>query len=396
MKLKFQKEKVIIVLTVLVDVIGMGVVIPVLPFYVESFGVSSMVVTMLFSVFSLFSFFSGPMLGSISDRVGRRPALIVSIMSSAIGWLIFASANSVWVLFLGRIIDGMAAGNFSIAQSYLADLARNPKERTSNMGLIGATFGIGFIIGPMIGGMLGSISHGAPFWFVGGLATINMFGAYFFLPESHKQLQKRKKIRLNPLVPIARAVSDKNLRSRYLAWMFFGIAVAIQQSIFALYLNAAFGFTEAFIGTIFTAMGVIMALNQGFLLRVFWLKRFKEHALEIWMFPAFALGFLFMGIRFLPVFFIGLIVIVFCQSVLRVFLSSSVSGIAGSQKQGEVMGIMNSIMSLTLIFSPLVGGLLFQMNISYPFLVSAVSLMVAFYVMKKFTKPASQYVESKF
>lgn len=396
MRLKFQKEKIIIVLTVLVDVIGMGVVIPVLPFYVESFGVSSMTVVLLFSVFSLFSFFSGPLLGSLSDRVGRRPALIVSIMSSAIGWLIFASANSVWVLFLGRIIDGMAAGNFSIAQSYLADLARTPKERTSNMGLIGATFGIGFIVGPMIGGMLGAISHSAPFWFVGGLATINMIGAYLFLPESHKQLQKRKRIRLNPLVPIVKAVSDKSLRSRYLAWMFFGIAVAIQQSIFALYLNSAFGFSEAFIGSVFTAMGIIMALNQGVLLRVFWLKKFKEHTLEVWMFPIFALGYLLMGIKFLPAFFVGLVAIIFCQSVLRVFLSSSVSGIAGSQRQGEVMGVMNSIMSLTLIFSPLIGGILFQKHIGLPFFVSAVSLMVAFYIMKKYTKPASHYVENRF
>lgn len=162
------KQKLIILFTVFVDVIGIGVIIPILPFYVESFGASPLMVGLLFGVYSFFSFFSGPLLGSFSDRRGRRPVLIISILSSAIGWLVFASAKSIFFLFLGRIIDGLAVGNFSTAQSYLSDIAKNDKERTTNLGLVGAIFGIGFIIGPMLGGFLGSISETLPFWFVGG------------------------------------------------------------------------------------------------------------------------------------------------------------------------------------------------------------------------------------
>ena len=143
-------KKSIILLTVLIDVLGIGIIIPVLPFYVESFGASAFIVTMLFAVFSLFSFFSAPLLGAWSDRIGRRPVLIVSIASTALGWLVFAAATSIYWLFIGRIIDGLAAGNFPIAQSYLVDIAKTGKERTTNLGLIGAVFGIGLIVGPLL------------------------------------------------------------------------------------------------------------------------------------------------------------------------------------------------------------------------------------------------------
>ncbi len=156
-------------MTVLIDVLGLGIIIPVLPFYVESFGVSAVTLTLLYSVYALFSFVSGPFLGALSDRIGRRPVLIASILSTAAGWFVFASAHAVWVLFLGRIIDGMAAGNLPITQSYLVDIARNDRERTTNLGIIGSIFGIGFIIGPALGGALSSIWHPLPFFFVGGL-----------------------------------------------------------------------------------------------------------------------------------------------------------------------------------------------------------------------------------
>ncbi len=217
-----QKEKIVIILTVLIDVLGLGIIIPVLPFYVESFGASAVTLTMLFSVYALFSFVSGPFLGALSDRIGRRPVLIASIFSTAIGWFVFASAHAIWVLFLGRIIDGMAAGNLPITQSYLVDVARNDKERTTNLGIIGAVFGIGFIVGPAIGGALSSISHPLPFFFVGGLATVNVIGALLFLPESLKRMDKEKKMALNPFRPLLNAVHDKPLHSRYVAWFFSG------------------------------------------------------------------------------------------------------------------------------------------------------------------------------
>jgi MFS family permease len=382
--MKLQKEKIIILLTVLIDVIGLGVIIPVIPYYVESFGVSSFIVALLFSAFALFSFISGPFLGALSDKVGRRPVLIVSIFSTAIGWFVFASADAVWILFLGRIIDGMAAGNFPIAQSYLVDIAKTDKERTTNLGLIGAVFGVGFIVGPAIGATLGTISPALPFWFVGALATLNVIGAYFFLPETHHNRQhSQKKIPINPFIPIISAVTDKKLRARYLAWLLFGIAFAGMQSVLALFTKAAFGFSAIKTGYLFTGMGIVLVINQTFALKKVWLKYFNEVDLETWFFIVMSLGFLFADLKILPLFALGILLTTLGQSTLRVVMSSGVAGVAGQLRRGEVLGIMGSIMSVSMIVGPLLAGALFEKNMQYPFLMNIFLLIAAFLVMKK-------------
>lgn len=380
--MKFQKEKIIIVLTVLIDVIGVGVIIPVLPFFVESFGVSSFAVSLLFATFAFFSFVSGPFLGALSDRIGRRPILILSIASTAIGWFVFASAHSVWILFLGRIIDGMAAGNFPIAQSYLVDIAKTDKERTTNLGLIGVVFGIGLIIGPALGASLSSISPALPFWFVGILASLNVVGAYFFLPETNHKKSVGKKIPINPFIPIVNAVKDTALRSRYVAWLLFGTAFAGMQSIFALFVKEVFGFSATVTGYLFTGMGVVLVFNQAWALKKIWLKRFNEVTLEVWFFVVMMIGFAFLDLKVLPLFMTGLLLTTIAQSTLRVVMSSGVAGAAGSQRRGEVMGIMSSVMSISMIVGPLVAGALFQKNVQLPFLLNIFILLIAFSIMK--------------
>lgn len=229
-------KKYIILFTVFVDILGLGIVIPVLPFYLQSFGASAIVVTMLFSIFSLCSFLSAPFLGALSDKVGRRPILIISIASTAIGWLVFSSAKVLWLLFLGRIIDGLAAGNLPIAQSYLTDIATTDKERTTNLGLIGGMFGLGLTIGPGIGGLLSHYGHTAPFWFASALSFVNLILAILFLPETHHHRDEDQKLEVNPFLPLWRAFKNKPLLPGFAAWFLFGAAVAIQQSVFALFL----------------------------------------------------------------------------------------------------------------------------------------------------------------
>jgi len=369
------KKKLTILFTVFIDILGLGIIIPILPFYVKSFGVSDLTITFLFSVFSFFAFFSAPLLGSISDRIGRRPVLLISIASTAAGWYIFASATMVWMLFLGRIIDGLAAGNISTAQSYLSDIAKNPKERTTNLGLIGAMFGIGLTIGPFIGGILGNISHSFPFWFVAVLATINCILAYFYIPEVSAQ-NNRKAIDFNPLKPIINAFSDRALTFGFLAWLLFGLAIAAQQSVLSLYLMKVFGFNELYTGFVLTFMGVILALNQGLFLKRIWLRKFKEPTLEFIMLIVFSIGFFVVAWHNLIIFLVGLFFITISQSIIRVVMTSQMAGVS-EERRGEILGMMNSVMSVSLIIGPIMAGYLLGIYSSAPFIASGLLGLLA-------------------
>ena len=374
-------KKLIILLTVLIDVLGIGIIIPVLPFYVESFGASAFIVTLLFATFSLFSFFSAPLLGALSDRIGRRPVLIVSIASTAIGWLVFAAATNIYWLFFGRIIDGLAAGNFPIAQSYLLDIAKTDKERTTNLGLIGAIFGIGLIIGPLLGGVLSQISLSFPFWFVGGLALFNMIMALFSLPETNKNINKNQKISLNPFTPIIKSFSNADLRPRLIAWFLFGLALAGQQSILALYLANGFKFNSFLISLVMGGTGIILVLNQAIFLKKIWLKYFSEEKLIIFFLLTLSLGFFFMGISFLLTLMIGLFLLSVSQSILRVVMTSQITKNSNNQNQGMILGILSSVMSLSMIIGPILAGALFSIKINFPFWASACFGILAFIIL---------------
>lgn len=373
--------KILVLLTVFIDIIGLGIVIPVLPFYVQTFSGSPLIITLLFSVFALCSFISAPFMGALSDKFGRRPALIASITSTSIGWFIFAFAPSLTFLFLGRIVDGLAAGNLPVAQSALVDLAKDDKERSANLGLVGAIFGIGFILGPFIGGTLGHFGHSIPFLFVGILSAVNAILAYLFLPETNKidlAVRKSMPYDTNPFSPVLRAFRNKSLRPNYLALLFFGLAISATQAIYSLYMQQVFGFEELAVGLIFTGTGIVIAINQGVMMRHFWLKHFKEPALELWMLMFFAVGYFVMSFPNIWLFALGAVMTTFGQSVLRVVMNGQVIAKAGVSARGEALGASYSIMSLSGGIAPFLAGALYTVYFRAPFYLGSIFLLIAF------------------
>ena len=392
------KTKLLILTTVFIDVAGVGIVIPILPYYVMRFSSSPFLITSLFSIYAACSFFSAPVIGAISDTIGRKIAFITSVFSTSLGWFVFAAAPSIPFLFLGRIIDGAAAGNFPIAQAYMSDLSRDDRERTANLGLVGGVIGLAFIVGPLLGGVLGSVSHTFPFWFVGALAFANATLGIFFLPETNKKFAERRRpslelqekhshilknvrMSLNPFVPLLRAAKDKSLRPNYWAWFLFGLAFATLQSVFALYAKAVFGFNEFIAGIMFACVGVIIALNQIVALRHFWLKYFEEPALELVMLPIFAGGFLVMAGPSVAFFITGLMMTALGQSVLRVVMNSQIAAKADPNMKGEVLGVTASIIFLSVAIAPLFWGYLFGIDRRIPFVTGATFLLGAFFVL---------------
>jgi MFS family permease len=365
------KEKAIIFSTVLIDVLGFGIVIPILPFYVTEFGVSPSTVTLLFASFSFFSFLSAPILGALSDRIGRRPVLLLCIASTAVGWFVFASATTVPVLFLGRIIDGIAAGNFTIAQSYIVDVSRDDADRTKSLGLLSAVFGMGFLLGPIAGGILSTVSHAFPFWAAGGLASVNGVIALLFLPESHRNREGARPVTFNPLGPIARAARDRRLRPLYITWLMFALAFVTGQSVFSLFARDVFGMNAFQAGMLFAGIGVVVVLNQTLLLNRFWLTRFTMSGLTILMLSILAVALLLIGTEVLPLFFLALAGLGTGQAVLRVVVTTQVAGASGKLRKGETMGILSAIMSASMVVAPVVAGLLFEIDHAIPYFVAS-------------------------
>lgn len=381
-----QKEKLTVIFTVLVDVIGFGIVIPILPFYVSSFGASAFTITLLFSTFAFFAFLSSPFLGALSDKIGRRPVLLLSICSTAIGWYVFAAANSIPLLFLGRIIDGAAAGNFTVAQSCLVDISTDKKDRAANLGLIGATFGIGFMVGPLLGGVLSTVSHSFPFWFAGILATVNTIIAFFFLPETHHKRNTAAVLSFNPIAPIGRALMDVRLRPLFLRWVLFALAFMASQSVFALYAQSAFGLDAFATGMLFTAIGVFTALNQAVLLKYVWLKYFSEERLEVLTTVVLGISFLLMGMRIPILFYIGVPLLASSQSVLRVVITSRTAGIAEPHVKGEVIGTLTSLMAASMVIAPAVAGILFEIYDNIPYLVGCSIMILSLLIIPRVSK----------
>src|SRR6266516_3672753 len=273
----------VIFITVFIDLVGFGIVIPVLPYYAEGtrFNATPRMVGVLFASYSIMQLVFSPVLGRLSDKYGRRPVLLLSILGTSLGFLILGLATTLWMLFLGRIIDGISGGNISTAQAYIADVTTK-EDRAKGMGLIGAAFGLGFVFGPAIGGVLSRWGINVPFIFAGSLAFANAMLLYFVLPETVTPDHPARASAATGRGWGQLLKSFRNVRLSLILTIYFLsiVAFSIMTASFSLFLMFRFGFDAFHNGWIFAFVGIISAFIQGGLIGRL-VKRFGEPSLVI-------------------------------------------------------------------------------------------------------------------
>ena len=361
----------VIFITVFIDLVGFGIVIPVLPFYAEGtkFGATPSQVGLLFASYSVMQFIFAPVLGRLSDKYGRRPVLLVSLLGTASGFLILGFANTLWLLFVGRIIDGISGGNISTAQAYIADVTTK-EDRAKGMGLIGAAFGLGFVFGPAIGGILSRWGINVPFLFAGVLALLNAVLLFFVLPETvtrdHPARVSAASGRgWNQLVAALRKPALASVMTIY----FLGIvAFSIMTASFSLFMMFRLGYDAFHNGWIFAFVGVISAIVQGGLIGRL-VKKFGEPLLVI-------AGALLVAASLVLVPFVTPLtrIAVFLligaatsvgQALLAPSLSSLASKSASAAQQGSVLGVMQSVASLARAVGPSLAAVLIYSAVAH-------------------------------
>lgn len=353
-----------IFITVFIDLVGFGIVIPALPYYAESgaFNATPLEIGLLFASYSLMQFIFSPVLGSLSDKLGRRPILFFSVLGSAVGYLFIGFAFALWMVFAGRIIAGITGGNISTAQAYIAD-ATTRENRAKGMGLFGATFGLGFIFGPAIGGILSRYGINAPFLFAAGLSLFNAILIYFILPETVKKgAQTVHAERKNRFAELVESLKDLQFGTLTAVYFFLVTAFSIMTYAFVLYTMFRFNYTAEQNGYIFALVGIFAVIFQGGLFNKL-VKRFGENPLTIVGCSMMALSLF--AIPFVSREFGGVTGLIFVIAFLTIgnsmaspALTSLASKISHENEQGKALGVLQSGASLARAIGPAVGGLL--------------------------------------
>jgi DHA1 family tetracycline resistance protein-like MFS transporter len=369
---------VIIFVTVFIDLLGFGIIIPLLPFYAESFGASAFTIGLLGTSFSLMQFLFSPVWGRWSDRIGRKPIILVGLMGSCLSYLGLALSTSLSLLFVARIIGGIAGANIPTAQAYIADVT-TPENRARGMGMVGAAFGLGFIFGPALGGVLSRISPEAPMWFASALCFANFVAAWFLLPESRSVDASTRS--LGRMEAFRHAFTKPTLLLLLALYFIVTLAFSGFEATFALFSEAKFGYTASTIGFVFAFIGVILAIVQGVLVGKV-VKVISERRLIPLAILAISLGIgLIPFVWNVPTLLGALFVLAVGMGFNNPSLSSMVSRLADPNDQGGILGLASSLASLGRVVGPAFGGYLYDAyGMTTPYLTAAALMMLAFAV----------------
>ncbi len=367
-----RKSVLFIFFTVVLDIIGIGIIFPIIPDLLEDLGIFNISKAaiwggILSASYAGTQFIFSPLIGSISDVIGRRKIILFALFTLSIDYLIMGFSSSLWVLILGRLIAGIAGGTVPTATAYLADIS-DPEEKAKNFGLIGAAFGLGFILGPVLGGILGEIDPRAPFFLSALITMLNFIFGFFVLNESLSKENRRKisDISLNPFKIFLKVLLFKNLKIILLCVFFIDIAHWVYPAVWSFWSKEVFNWSSGMIGFSLACYGIGITLVQGFIIRLKFVNKIGNVnivslSLVFGSFSLFVLGFTTAGwLVFLLIPFSAL------SELLTPTITSYTSNKVSKMEQGELQGVIAGLSAITSIISPLVMTFIFRYSINLP------------------------------
>lgn len=373
--------------------IGFSIITPIVPFlvqpYVSNPGNQAIVVTLLTSIYAVCVFFAAPALGALSDRYGRRPILLICLLGSTVGYLIFGMGGALWVLFLGRIIDGITGGNISTLFAYFADIT--PREqRTKYFGWISAIAGIGGAIGPTLGGLLAKFGYSVPMYFVALITFLNLIYGILYMPESLDKNNRLKNItftRLNPFAQLTNILSMKSLRRLLISAFLLWIPNGALQGTFSEFTMDTFNWSPVIIGLMFSIMGIQDIISQGFIMPKL-LKKFSDIQIVILGMISEIIGYGLIAASAIfslyPFVIIGMFIFAFGDSIFGPSFNGILSKSGDASEQGRIQGGSQAIRSLATIIGPIVGGEIYVLlGHTAPFFMGVILIGVAIPVLYK-------------
>ena len=389
-KKRARNAMLMVALVVLVDITGFGLILPLLPFWAERLGANPLEVGLILSVYALAQFLFTPVLGALSDRFGRRPVILISLLIEAAGFALTALAGTLPLLLAARFIGGLGASNIGSAQAVVADVTA-PKDRARGMGMIGAAIGVGFVVGPALGGVLAGFGGTVPFWAALVVALVNALLVVFLLPETRgpraaatqTQQQTQQPQRRNQFALFAgwqRAIQTPAIARLILVNLLFTLAFTAMEAVFPLFTQREFGWQATQNGYLFTYVGVIIVVMQGGMVGQL-VKRFGERGVQI-----AGLGLLAVGLALLPfsgtlaLLLIALALLSIGDGAVTPTNNALLSLATPAEAQGETLGLSQGMAGLGRMVGPLIAGGLFGAGIGLPFFFGAALSIVALLV----------------